>query len=151
MLEAVFSAVFFLVLFSIVLVGFLIFIFRDIIFWFFEVAGWGLATAWSGIVHLSIEGMEIVEEWLWDFEILDDPAMRALVMAVAAIPVTLGLLVLISMILQQPWVLVTVSATIGFFLLVGVLADPDRDWAPPSFPAFPRRGGGGGWKLPLNL
>ena len=151
MLEAVFSAVFFLVLFLVALVGFLVFIFRDVILWFLEAAVWALAAAWSAIVSLSIEGMEIVEDWLWDIEILDDPAMRALFMGVAAIPVALALLVLISMILQQPWVLLTVGATGGFFLLVGVVADPDRDWSPPSFPDFPRRGGGGGWKLPLNL
>ena len=150
MLEAVFSAVFFFMLFAIVLVGFLIFVFRDLVVYPFEVLVWGLAATWSAIVSLSIEGMEIVEDWLWDFEILDDPAMRALVMGVAAIPVALGVVVLISMILQQPWVLIAVIVTVSFFLVVGVLADPDRDWTPPSFPDFPRRGGGGP-KLPLNL
>ena len=83
MLEAVFSAVFFFMLFAIVLVGFLIFVFRDLVVYPFEVAVWGLAAAWSAIVSLSIEGMEIVEDWLWDIEILDDPAMRALFMGVA--------------------------------------------------------------------
>ena len=150
MLEAVFSAVFFFMLFAIVLVGFLIFVFRDLVVYPFEVLVWGLAATWSAIVSLSIEGMEIVEDWLWDFEILDDPAMRALVMGVAAIPVALGVVVLISMILQQPWVLIAVIVTVSFFLVVGVLAEPDRDWSPPSFPDFPRRGGGGP-KLPLNL
>ena len=150
MLEAVFSAVCFFMLFAIVLVGFLIFVFRDLVVYPFEVVVWGLAATWSAIVSLSIEGMEIVEDWLWDFEILDDPGMRALVMGVAAIPATLAILIFISMILQQPWVLITVIATVGFFLVVGVLADPDRDWSPPSFPDFPRRGGGGP-KLPLNL
>ena len=150
MLEAVFSAVFFFILFLVALVGFLIFIFRDVILWFLEVVVWGLAATWSAIVSLSIEGMEIVEDWLWDFEILDDPGMRALVMGVVAIPVALGVVVFISMILQQPWVLIAVIVTVSFFLVVGVLADPDRDWTPPSFPDFPRRGGGGP-QLPLNL
>ena len=150
MLEAVFSAVFFLVLFLVVLAGFLIFIFRDAIYWGFEFVGWVLSATFSGTVRLTIQGMEILEYWLGGIEILHNPAMRALVMGLVAIPVTLGLLVFISMILQQPWVLVTVAATVGFFLLVGVLADPDNDWAPPSFPDLPRRGGGG-WKLPLNL
>jgi hypothetical protein len=151
MFEAVFSAVFFFVLFAFVLVGVLIFIFRDWVAYPLEVAVWLLTASWVAIVSLAIEGMEMVEDWLWDIDILDDPAMRALVMAIVAIPVALAVVILISMILGHPWVLLTVGGTGGFFLLVGVFADPDRDWSPPPFPDFPRRGGGGGWHLPLNL
>jgi len=149
-IDLILMAVFFGVGGLLVLLGFLVWTFRGTIGYVFEVLGYILQSA----VKLAIQGGVAlilgVDELLDDYEIAGDPLLRVAVLGAAGIVLAFLLILLLSVILGQPWVLITLVVTVSLCAAIGLLADPARDWSVGPFPDFPRRGGGG-FHLPLNL
>jgi hypothetical protein len=116
-----------------------------------EILGYLLDSALRVTVQGAVAILGALDGWFEDLDLIDEPLIRAAVMGLVGFLVGVGLLVLLAMILGQPWVIVTLALSVALGLGLGVLADPEHDWALRPFPTFVRRGGGGGPKLPLNL
>ena len=150
MIETVFVIVMLSVLAGLALIAFLIFTFRDVIFYGFEVIAYLAVAAIKTVIQGAAALVEWVDEQLGDFEIAEEPLARGLLIGAVGLLVGVGLVSLLAMVRHQPWVIVTLAASVAVGVTVGFLADPDRDWSIGPFPSFPRRGGGGP-KLPINL
>lgn len=114
----------------------------------FQVLMYGVHAAWVTIVQVSLSLLEAVDDWLIDFEILDNPFLRLLVMGVVGFLIGVLLMIFVSFALGHWTIPLVLAVTIVFFMVVGLAADPDRDWSLGDFPGF---SGGQGPKLPLNL
>lgn len=129
MFELVFSVVVLSVLAGLALIAFLIWLFRDAIYYAFEV----VAYLFQALIKLAIQSavaiVECVDAWAEDFEIAADPLARGLVMGVVGLLAAVGLVQLLALLRNEPWVILTFMATIGVGLALGLAADPDRDWS----------------------
>ena len=132
------------------LVAFLIWMFRDVFLYAFEIAGYLLQAILKLMVQGAVALLETAEDWLGDVDISEVPSLRALVMGVVGLLCGVGLVQLRAVVLGQPWVIVTFAGTVVAGLLLGIIADPEKDWSLGPFPTFPRSGGNTP-KLPLNL
>lgn len=150
MIETAFLIVTLLLLGGLALVGFLIWTFRDAILYGLEIVVYGLQAG----VRLCIQGAVFIVEWVdeqfEDLELADDPLARGLIMGAVGLVVGVGLVSLLAMVRNQPWVIVTFAATVGLGIGLGWFADPEHDWSIGPLPSFPWRGGEEP-KLPLNL
>jgi hypothetical protein len=148
----VFEMIFLLTLLSVaalvVLVGFLIWKFHDVIVYLLEVLAYLLRALWALLIQFAAELIGVADEWCGDAEIADNPLLRLAVMGAFGLLLGLGLILLLAMVLGQPWVLIILALSVALCMVLGLLADPERDL---SLPAFPRFTQGGGPKLPLNL
>ena len=151
MIDLVLMAVFFMIGGGLVLAGFLIWTFRDVIGYAFEVLGYTLQSLIKVIIGGAAAFIEWADEQLYDFDLADDPLWRALIIGGIGFFLGVGMLILLSMILGQPWVIITLMVAVALGVIVGLIADPDKDWSLGAFPVFPRGGRGDGPKLPLNL
>jgi hypothetical protein len=149
MIEAVFVIVMLSVLAGLGLIGFVIWTFRDAIFYCFEVVAYILVAAVKTVIQAAVALVQWVDEQFDDLQIADEPLARGLIVGSVGLLVGVTLVALLAMVRNQPWVIVTLAASVAVGVAVGFLADPDRDWSIGPFPSFPRRGGGP--KLPLNL
>lgn len=149
MFELIFVIVMLCVLAGVGLVAFVIWTFRDVVFYAVEVVGYGLQAGVKVLIQGAVAIIGAVDDWLGDAAIAEEPLLRALVMAVVGLVCGVGLVQLLAAALNQPWVILTFTGTVGLGLILGLVADPDRDWSPGPFPSFTRSGGG--FKLPLNL
>jgi hypothetical protein len=149
MFELVFGVVVLSVLAALAAIVFLVWIFRDAIYYVFEVVAYLLQALVKVAIQGAVAVVEWVDEWAEDFEIAADPLARGLVMGVVGLLAAVGLVQLLALLRNQPWVIVTFVVTVGVGLALGLAADPDRDWSPGPFPRF--GDGGGTPKLPLNL
>jgi hypothetical protein len=149
MLETIFVIVMLSVLAGLALLAFLIFTFRDAIFYAFEVAAYVLLAAAKALIQGAVALVEWVDEQFDDLEIADEPLARGLLIGGVGLLVGVGLVALLAMILNQPWVIITLAASVAGGVGLGLLADPERDWSIGPFPSFPRRGGGP--TLSINL
>lgn len=150
MFESAFAIVAVALLGVIALVGFLIWTFRDAVFYAFEVLGYTLQSAGKVVVQGAVELLEALDDLLVDFDIVDQPVLRLIVMGVVGLLVGVGVVALLAVILGTPWVIITLTLAVVIGMAVGLIADPDKDWSIGPFPKF-TRGGGGSPKLPLNL
>jgi ElaB/YqjD/DUF883 family membrane-anchored ribosome-binding protein len=132
------------------LVFLLIWLFRDHISFALEVGVYGVHTAVRLAIQASVALVEWVDEQLYDLDIADEPLARGGVMGIVGLLIGVVLVMLLAMVRNQPWVIVTFAASVGGGLTLGFVADPDGDWSLPPFPEFPRRGSSG-TGLPLNL
>jgi uncharacterized protein YacL len=133
-----------------ILTGFLVWTFREHIFYVMEVAVYGLQAAVRLAIQASVALVELADEVL-DLELADNPLARALIMGVVGMPVGMVVALILAMLRNQPWVIMTFTLAIGAGIVLGFVADPEGDWSLPAFPPFPGRGGGGGPQLPLNM
>jgi hypothetical protein len=113
-----------------------------------EIVFYTARAAWVLIVRASLALIEAVDEWLPDFGILDNPILRALLMAVVGFFLGVGLMIFLSFITGNWGIPCVFTLAIGFCAFVGLIADPDGNWSVGDFPTFGR---GGGPKTPLNL
>ncbi len=130
------------VLAALAAIVFLVWIFRDAIYYVFEVVAYLL----QALVKLAIQGAVAVVEWVDDgpriSEIAAIPWPAAWSWGVVGLLAAVGLVQLLSpCCATSPWVIVTFVVTVGVGLALGLAADPDRDWSPGPFPRF---GDGGG-------
>ena len=151
MVAPVLIAALFVVGCVVVFLGFLIWTFRDVIGYLFEIVGYGLQSVAKAIIRGAVALIEWADDWLYEFELADDPLWRALLIGGIGFLLGVGMLILLSMILGQPWVIITLVVAVAMGVIIGLVADPDKDWSLGAFPSFPRGGGGSGPKLPLNL
>ncbi len=150
MIETVFVIVMLSVLVGLGLVGFLLWTFRDAIFYCFEVVAYALQALVKSLIQGAVAIVEWVDEQFGDLEIADEPLARGLIMGAVGLLIGVGLVMLLAMVRNQPWVIVTFVATVGVGIGLGLLADPERDWTIGPLPVPPWREGGEP-KLPLNL
>ena len=129
----------------------LLFMFRDPIIWVLEVGAYSLQSVVKLAIQASVAIVELVDSLLDDFELADEPLARALIIGVFGLLVGVILVMLMAMVRNQPWVIITLAGSVGVGLTLGFLADPDMDWSLAAFPPFPNRHGGSGPSLPLNL
>jgi hypothetical protein len=156
MIDLILMAVFFSVGGLLVLLGFLIWTFRDAIGYVVEILGYVLESAVKVAVQGGVALVLVADDLLEDWDIgveydANDPLLRAVVLGVVGLLLGVLLILLLSVVLGQPWVLITLVVTVALCVAIGLLADPQKDWSLSDFPSFPRRGGGGGPGLPLNL
>ena len=133
-----------------VLTGFLVWTFREHIFYLMEVAVYGLQAAVRLALQASVELVDLADE-LADLDLADDPLARAAIMGAVGTLVGIVAVLILAMLRNQPWVILTFTIAIGAGITLGLVADPEGDWSLPAFPTFPGRGGGGGPQLPLNM
>ena len=151
MIDLVLIAVFCTIGGGLVLAGFLVWTFRDVVGYAFEVLGYTLQSLVKVVIQGAVALIELADEWFDDFDVADDPLWRALLIGGVGFLLGVGMLILLSMILGQPWVIITLVVAVALGVIVGLIADPDKDWSLGAFPVFPRGGSGDGPKLPLNL
>jgi hypothetical protein len=156
MIDLILMAVFFSVGGMLVLLGFLIWTFRDAIGYVVEILGYILESAVKVAVQGGVALVLVADDLLEDWDIgveydATDPLLRAVVLGVVGLLLGVLLILLLSVVLGQPWVLITLVVTVALCMAIGLLADPQKDWSLSAFPSFPRRDGGGGPGLPLNL
>ena len=151
MIDLILMAVFLSVGGLLVLLGFLIWSFRDTVGYVAEILGYVLESAVKIAIQGAVALVLAADDLLYDWEIADDPLLRAVVLGVVGLLLGVLLILLLSVILGQSWVLITLVLTVALCVAIGLLADPQKDWSLSAFPSFPRRGGGGGPGLPLNL
>lgn len=127
MIDLILMATFFTVGGLLVLLGFLIWTFRDAIGYVFEVLGYILQS----VVKVAIQGgvalVVIVDEWLEDYDIAEEPLWRVVVVGAAGFLLGMLLILLLSVILGQPWVLITLTVVMAIAVAIGLLADPEKD------------------------
>jgi hypothetical protein len=129
----------------------LVFMFRDQLVWGLEVVAYSGQSAVKLAIQASVAIVTLVDELFDDLEIADEPLARALLIGVVGLLVGVVLVMLMAMVRNQPWVIITFAASVGVGLGLGFVADPDGDWSLGVFPPFPGRRGGSGPSLPLNL
>ena len=129
----------------------LLFMFRDPIIWVLEVGAYSLQSAVKLAIQASVAIVELVDSLFDDFELAEEPLARALIIGTVGLLFGVVLVMLMAMVRNQPWVIITFAASVGLGLGLGLVADPDGDWSLSPFPPFPSRRGGSGPSLPLNL
>jgi hypothetical protein len=132
------------------LTGFLVWTFREHIFYVMELAVYSLQAAVRLAIQASVALAELADELL-DLDLADEPLARAAIMGVVGMPIGMVAVMILAMLRNQPWVIMTFTVIIGGGIVLGLVADPEGDWSLPSFPSFPGRGGGAGPQLPLNM
>ena len=150
MIALILMATFFAMGGLLVLAGFLVWSFRDVVFYCFEVVGYALQSLVKVIIQGAVALIEVTDDWLDDYDIADEPLLRLALLGLVGSVVGVGLVVLLAMVKGQPWVIVTLVGAAAIGMVIGLMADPEKDWSLSAFPSFPR-GGGGGPSLPLNL
>ena len=102
------------------------------------------ATLMNGVVGL----LEAVDEWVEEFDIVDNAILRMGVMGVVGFFVSVGL-TLVVLLFTGNWAIVCLFVLMwAFCVFLGLIADPDADWQLPSPPSFLSRRGP---RTPLNL
>lgn len=150
MIETVFVIVMLAILAGLALIAFLIWILRDTILYALEVLVYSLQAAVRLCIQGAVYTVEWVDEQFEDLELANDPLARGLIMGTEGLLLGVGIVSLMAMVSNQPWVILIFSATVGLGIGLGLIADPDHDWSIGPLPSFPRRDGGEP-KLPLNL
>ena len=113
-----------------------------------EVSVYTVRAVWVTIVGASITFMEAIDEWLPDIDIVDNALLRLVVMGAVGFFIGLILMIFVSFITGNWGIPCVFTLAIGFFMLVGLVADPEADWSLGELPTFRGRGGP---KTPLNL
>ena len=113
-----------------------------------EVYAYIVHAVWVTIVGASVRLLEVVDDWLLDFDILDNPLMRMLVMGAVGFLIGAALMIFLCFITGNWCIPCAFVLVVGFCAFVGLVADPDQDWSPGDFPGSSGRGGP---KTPLNL
>ena len=149
MIDLVLMAIFFGIGGLLVLIGFLIWSFRDVIGYGFEVLGYTLQSLVKIVIQGAVALVEVTDDLLDDWDIADEPLLRLALVGSVSFLLGVVVVMLLGMVKGQPWVLVTMAIAVALGCGIGLIADPDKDRSLGAFPSFPRRGGGP--KLPLNL
>ena len=113
-----------------------------------EITVYAIHAVWVTIVGASITFMEAIDDWVPDIDILDNALLRLLVMGAVGFLIGVVLMIFVSFISGNWGIPCVFTLAIGFFMFVGLVADPDGDWSTGDWPTF---GGGGDPKTPLNL
>jgi len=150
MIDLVLMAVFFGIGGLLVLIGFLVWSFRDVIGYFFEIIAYALQSLVKVVIQGAVALIEVADEFFDDWDIADEPLLRLSLIGGVGFLLGVAAVMLLGMVKGQPWVIITMVVAVTLGALLGLVADPDKDWSLGAFPVFPRRGGGGP-KLPLNL
>lgn len=151
MIDLVLMATFFGIGGLLVLAGFVIWAYRDVIGYVFEILGYTLQSLVKVVIQGAVALIEVADDFFDDWDIADEPLLRLALIGCVGFVMGVGVVMLLGMIKGQPWVIVTMVIAVTLGCIIGLVADPDKDWSLGAFPSFPRRGGGGGPKLPLNL
>jgi len=114
-----------------------------------EVSVYFVHAGWVTLVRAALALLEVVDDWLPDLGILDNPLWRFLVMAVVGFFLGVGLMIFLSFAIGAWGIPCAFTLAIGLCAFVGLMADPERDWSFGDFPSFGR--GGSGPQTPLNL
>ena len=113
-----------------------------------EVSVYMIHAVWVTIVGASISFMDAIDDWFPAVDILDNPLLRLLVMGAVGFFVGVVSMIFVSFITGNWGIPCVFSLAIGFFMFVGLVADPEGDWSTGDWPTF---GGRGGPQTPLNL
>ncbi len=113
-----------------------------------EITVYAIHAVWVTIVGASITFMEAIDDWVPDIDILDNALLRLLVMGAVGFLIGVVLMIFVSFISGNWGIPCVFTLAIGFFMFVGLVADPDGDWSTGDWPTF---GGRGDPKTPLNL
>ena len=113
-----------------------------------EITVYAIHAVWVTIVGASITFMEAIDDWVPDIDILDNALWRLLVMGAVGFLTGVVLMIFVSFISGNWGIPCVFTLAIGFFMFVGLVADPDGDWSTGDWPTF---GGRGDPKTPLNL
>ena len=113
-----------------------------------DVSAYAIRAVWVTIVGASIGLLEAVDDWLLDFDILDNPLLRMAVMGVVGFLIGVVVMIFLCFITGNWCIPCVFVLVLGFCAFVGLVADPDQDW---SLGDFPGSSGRGGPRTPLNL
>ena len=113
-----------------------------------DVCAYAVCALWTTIVRGSIGLLEALDDWLPDFGVLDNPLLRLLVMGVAGFFVGVVLMIFLCIVTGNWEIVSAFVLVVVFFMFVGLVADPDKEWRVGSFADFI---GGRGPGTPLNL
>ena len=114
-----------------------------------ELVVYSIHAVWVTTVKASISILEAIDELLPDLGIADNALWRALIMGGIGFFLGVGLMIFLSFITGMWCIPCVFTMAIAFCAFVGLVADPDGDWALGDTPTFGR--GGGGIGTPLNL
>ena len=109
---------------------------------------YAVRAVWVTIVGASITLLEAIDDYLPDIDILDNALLRLLVMGAVGFFIGVLLMIFVSFISGNWGIPCVFTLAIGFFMFVGLVADPEADWSLGEWPTF---GGRGGPQTPLNL
>ena len=113
-----------------------------------EITVFAIHAVWVTTVRASITFMDAIDDWFPGVDILDNALLRLLVMGAVGFFLGVGLMIFLSFITGNWGIPCVFTLAIGFFMFVGLVADPDGDWSMGDWPSFGR---GGGPQTPLNL
>jgi len=113
-----------------------------------EITVYAIHAVWVSIVGAALAFMGPIDDWLPDIDLLDNALWRLLVMGAVGFFIGVGLMIFVSFIVGSWGIPCILTLVIGFFMFVGLMADPDGDWSAGEWPSF---GGRGRPKTPLNL
>lgn len=112
-----------------------------------ELCVYVLCGVWIGVVRLFLAIIEWVDDQMPDVGIADNALLRAMVTGTVGFATAVGLILVLALFTEAWWLTCLFTLIVLAALIVGIMADPDREWNMPSFPGL----GDKGPQMPLNV